>query len=407
MFATTVRAQTTTTTSPGRAVKQTRAADDKTPLSLFPVTQIWSLNLEKVLTAPPAFRSRYAVFALEDEQIAAYDLESGARLWISNLTTTVQPAIGTTAVYVRTEDALVALSLSTGEAVWTQSFDDELAVPPVVAGDRVIVSTLDGDVIALRGTDATELWRRRLSAAASSAPAFTATRLFVPTADSMVAALDVENGAVVWSRHLGGIGHDILANADRIFLGAQDRYFYCLEVKDGEIAWRWATGADAIGRPVGDDRTVYFVSLDNVLRALNRGSGVQRWKSPLPIRPIAGPLKYRETLVVAGTSPTLQAYSTRDGKEQGRPYTVSTELSAPPQLIESRARVFPLLLTISSDIVGRATANAPPRELEPASQSFVPLPNVEKVSPLPDPPVDLGVVSALPNLTPVVAAALR
>jgi outer membrane protein assembly factor BamB len=276
----------------------------------------------------------------------------------------------------------------------------------VVAGDRLVLSTLDGDVVALRTGDGTELWRRRLPAAARSAPGFTATRLFVPTADNMIAALDAGTGAVVWSKRLGGIGHDVLADGDRIFLGAQDRYFYCLDVKDGEVAWRWATGADAIGLPVADDRTVYFVSLDNVLRALNRASGVQRWKSPLPIRPIAGPVKYLETLVVAGTAPTLQAYSTRDGKAQGR-YTVSTELSASPQLLDDRSRVFPVLVTISSDIIGRATVTGASRDLEPATQSFAALPNVEKVPQMPAAPVELDVVSALPNLTQVAAAAPR
>ena len=47
-------------------------------------------------------------------------------------------------------------------------------------------------------------------------------------------------------------------------------------------------------------------------------------------RPLAGPLKWRETLVVAGATPIIQAFSTRDGKSQGR-YTATTELSASRQ----------------------------------------------------------------------------
>src|SRR5207253_1611878 len=106
--------------------------------------------------------------------------------------------------------------------------------------------------------------------------------------------------------------------------------------KTGEVEWRWATGADAIGLPVADDRTVYFVSLDNMLRGLNRSSGVQRWKTPLPFRPVSGPLKYAETIVTAGAAPQLQAFSIRDGKSLGR-YSVSTELSALPYLFVDRA----------------------------------------------------------------------
>jgi len=392
-----VHAQTPTTTH----VKQTHSADDKTPLSLFPVTPVWTLPLNNALSAPPGFRDAYAVFALEGEQLAAYDLERGSRLWLTNVATKVEPALDLGRVFVVTGDALMALSLHTGETLWTRPFDDELAAAPVVAGDRLVLTTADGDVLMLRDDDGGEIWRRRLPGAASSRPSFTTTRLFVPTADGAVVALDMQSGNIVWTRRLGGSGHDILAGDDRIFLGSEDRFFYCLDARNGEVKWRWPTGADAIGLPVADDRTVYFVSLDNVLRGLNRSSGVQRWKSALPFRPVAGPLNYRETLVVPGTTPLLEAYSTRDGRSFGR-YTVPAELSAPPVLIADRAQVFPVLVTISSDIIGRATVAGATRNIEPANTPVTPLPDEEIVlSPSAAPP-DLGAVSALPNPTPVV-----
>jgi outer membrane protein assembly factor BamB len=403
--ASSARAQTSTT--PARAVKQTRSADDKTPLSLFPVEPIWTLALNNALTAPPAFHGVYAVFALEDEQLAAYDLESGSQLWLTNIATTIEPAISSEMVFVVTKDALIALSLRTAEVAWTQPFDDELAAAPTVAGDRLMLATADGAIIARRVADGAELWRRMLPRAASSRPASTATRLFVTTADRQVVALNLQSGEVIWSRPLGGIGHDILAGDDRIFLGSQDRFFYCLNAKSGETEWRWPTGADAIGLPAVDERTVYFVSLDNVLRGLNRSSGVQRWKSPLPFRPISGPLKYRETLVVAGTTPIMQAFNTRDGKAIG-PSTLPTELSAlsaPPYLFVDRARVFPVLTTISSDIVDRATVTGFTRDLEVTNINLLPLPNIEMPSAVPDMPEDLEVVSELPILTRVVPLA--
>jgi hypothetical protein len=113
--------------------------------------------------------------------------------------------------------------------------------------------------------------------------------------------------------------------------------------------------------PAADDRTVFRVARQRCAGA----SGVQRWKSALPFRPISGPLKWSETLVVAGTEPSVQAFSTSDGKSFGR-YGVSTELSAPPYLFVDSARVFPVLVTISSDIVGRATVTGATRDIEPA-----------------------------------------
>ena len=82
---------------------------------------------------------------------------------------------------------------------------------------------------------------------------------------------------------------------------------------DGRVDWRWRTGGDVIGMPVADERYVYFVSLDNVLRALNMVSGGQQWMRPLPMRPTWGPVKAGATIVVAG-----QARAAARVQHQGR-----------------------------------------------------------------------------------------
>ena len=95
----------------------------------------------------------------------------------------------------------------------------------------------------------------------------------MPVDDGRVVALQVESGEPVWERRLGGAPNDMLALDDRLYVGSADNFFYCLDADDGEVAWRWRTGADVIGAPVADDRRVYFVSLDNVLRALDLRRG--------------------------------------------------------------------------------------------------------------------------------------
>jgi hypothetical protein len=163
------------------------------------------------------------------------------------------------------------------------------------------------------------------------------------------------------------------------------------------VEWRWVTGANVIGRPVVDDQTVYFVSLDNVLRALNISSGVQRWKSGLQVRPTTGPLKWSKTIVVTGTAPSLKAYNAADGKSAGEVYTVS-ELSAPPHLLTDSSLPFPVLVVVTSDITGRSTVTASTRTVEPEISKIASLPNPVAVAAPADPPKDLGKVTPLPNL---------
>jgi outer membrane protein assembly factor BamB len=389
-----------TATPAARQVKQRRSADDKTPMQLFPLAPLWTLALNNALTAAPAFDETRGFFPLEGDQLAAYDLIERRQLWIASVRTTVEPVVGNGLVFVFEQESLVALHVKDGAVVWKKPLDETLVVPPALAGKWLVTATAAGDILARRAEDGEIVWRRHLNAPAHARPEITATGIFVSTADSHVVALDSNSGMPLWDTRLGKPGNDILANGERLYLGSEDRYFYCLNAGTGAVEWRWPTGANVIGRPVVDEQTAYFVSLDNVLRALNRSSGVQRWKSPLPLRPSTGPLKWSQTLVVTGTTPGLKAYNATDGKPAGQAST-SSELSAPPHLVAGSWSPFPVLLAVTSDITGRATVTASTRTVEPEITTIAPFPNAVTPAALVDPPADLGPVTPLPNLSQV------
>jgi outer membrane protein assembly factor BamB len=388
-----------TVTAPARPVKQTRSADDKTPLQLFPLATVWTLPLNNALTAAPAFDETRAFFPLEENQLAAYDLIGRTQLWIAPIGTTVEPVVGDGIVYIFEAAAITALHAESGKPAWRVPFSEMLAVPPTLADDLLITVTVSGDIAARRTRDGAVVWHQPLGAAANASPAVAGHRVFVPTTDSLVHSLDRETGTPQWKRTLGGPGNDVLAIGERLYLGSRDRYFYCLNASTGEVEWRWPTGANVIGKPVVDEQSVYFVSLDNVLRALNRSSGVQRWKSPLPLRPTTGPIKWSLTIIVAGAMPGLKGYNVKDGKLVGQS-TTSNELSAPPHLVDDSSLPFPILLAVTSDITGLATVTAYSRTVEPEIVALAPLPNAV-TPPSFDPPKDLGAVSPLPGLSPV------
>ena len=94
---------------------------------------------------------------------------------------------------------------------------------------------------------------------------------------------------------------------------------------DGRVDWRWRTGGDVIGKPVADERYVYFVALDNVLRAMNLVTGGQQWMRPLPIRPAWGAVKAGSTIVVAGQAAAAPRFNIKDGVAAGTVTGVATE----------------------------------------------------------------------------------
>jgi outer membrane protein assembly factor BamB len=115
--------------------------------------------------------------------------------------------------------------------------------------------------------------------------------VYVATDDHRVIALRSDSGEPLWQRTFGGPPNEIFADADRVYVGSENNFFYALMTKDGRVDWRWRTGGDVVGTPLVDEHRVYVVALDNVLRALARDSGVQHWMRPLPLRPITGPVR--------------------------------------------------------------------------------------------------------------------
>jgi outer membrane protein assembly factor BamB len=377
-----VAAQTATSTS--RQVKQTRSADDKTPMQLFPLEPLWTLPLNSALTAAPAFDRTRGFFPLEGAVLAAYDLVGRRKLWTAEVQTAVEPVAGNGLVFVVAPESIVALRAEDGVVAWIAPFTEPLAVPPAINGDWLVTATTAADVEARRVRDGSVAWRQHLNAPAHARPEISGTRIYVPTADAHVIALNRDTGAVLWDVKLGKPGNEILGTDERLYLGSEDRNFYCLNATTGAEEWRWATGANVIGRPVADEQTVYFVALDNVLRGLNRSSGVQRWKSPLPLRPSTGPVKWSQTLVVVGTTPGLKAFNAKDGKSAGQAST-SGELSAPPQLVDNPSWPFPTLVAVTSDIIGRATVTASTRTVEAELVPVAPLPNAVIPTAIPAP----------------------
>ena len=352
---------------------------DRKPLLVFPTRPIWTLALNNQLTVPPAYEATRAFFSIDGDRIVCYDLLSGTQQWLVTARPQMEPAAGDGLLFLVEPERLTALHVEDGTTAWQLSFEEQLVVRPVWDNGWLIASTSAGSVLAFRATDGHLIWRSDLGSPAHALPALAADRVYVPTENGRVVALNVADGVPVWERRLGGAPNEILALDERLYVGAQDNYFYCLMTRDGRIDWRWRTGGDVIGLPAVDEANVYFVSLDNVLRALNRKSGGQRWLRALPFRPAWAPVRIGGTIVVAGQAPSLRAYTIADGTAAGE-VTAAAEIAAAAHVVENPSTGLPTFLIVTRDIKKGAAGVLVTRSIEPESSP---------VSALPSPPIPL------------------
>jgi outer membrane protein assembly factor BamB len=304
---------------------------------VFPLLQKWIVTFAAPPTFAPAYDAAQAYVALRNDQLMSVSLETGSTIWSIECPSTAPPAAGDSLVFTAGNGYVQALGQLDGAPRWRAPVEGSVTFLHWDTG--WLIATTDANaLIAMRAVDGAVLWQRTLDTGLQSAPAPAGDRLYLAMKSGALLALALRTGDPVWTIQLPKPGAGILAVGDRLYVGSQDDSFYCLAARDGKVIWRWKTGADVIGTAALDAKRIYFVSLDNVLRALDRNNGSVRWQASLPMRPATGPLLTGWTLLVAGTAAELHAYSSEfDGAPVGDLLLRTAEnqemqLAAPPHL---------------------------------------------------------------------------
>ena len=250
------------------------------------------------------------VVALVEAGIVAFRTSNGTQLWRADLGAVHPVAADDERAYIVSRERIHAVRLFDGEEIWRADIGT-LSAPPLVRSGWVVLATAD-DVAALRASDGSVVWRRSVGTVESQ-PAIDGDWLFVPLLlETQVVAIDLRTGETRWETELGGAPAELLAIGGKVYTCASDKHFYVLDADDGAIELTTRVGAGPRGRAVADEDHVYFVALDNVLRALDRGNGSVKWMEGLKYRPALGPMLIGSAVIVPGAVTSLPTFG-RDG----------------------------------------------------------------------------------------------
>jgi outer membrane protein assembly factor BamB len=317
----------------GRTPRQSGLVTRREPGKRPPLATVagWTTTLPAPSRHAPAFDEAAAYIGLETNQVVALSLADGKIRWTIELGALNGLAAGDGLVFVPAGDGIEARDAETGSARWHAPLDAPLSAPLVWQNGWLFAATAKGSLTMLRAASGEPIWHRSFGSAVRVPAALTGERLYVLADNGHVAALQLGTGVTIWDRALGARPTTLLPLDDRLFVGADDKFFYCLSAKDGGRKWRWRTGGSFVGTPVADDGRVYFLSLDGVLRALNRGGGSQEWQTVIPFRPVAGPYLSAQLLIVCGFA-DVRAYQAAGGQPAGAA-EIPGELAAAPHFL--------------------------------------------------------------------------
>lgn len=340
LAATAADAQPRSAPRPGAAPRRPAAAP---ATALEPTLEV---ALDAQPSAPAAFDAADAYLPLKGGRLVAINLASGKVRWDAEITTTFAPAVSAGVVVVAADELLTALDADTGRPKWRVPVTGGFSAPPAIHDGWVVASAATGDVLTLRAADGAVIWTKNAGAPVRVAPVIAPTGVYASLDDSRVVCFDLTTGTLRWERRLDGKPGALLVLDDRLFVGADDKYFYSLKGNSGGVRWRQRVGGRPAGPAAADAKRVYYTALDNILWAFDRGNGSRRWHVPLPVRPSGGPLVVGDAVLVAGLSAVFHAYRVTTGEAVGTA-EADADLASPPQVIPGAVAGLTTIATVT------------------------------------------------------------
>jgi outer membrane protein assembly factor BamB len=227
---------------------------------------------------------------------------------------------------------------------------------------------------AFRASDGNLVWRRQLGTALVGPPAPALDRLFLPLADNRLVSVLLHNGETIWERQLSAAITGLLALDEQLVFGTVGKDLISVDVKRGRDRWTRQLGGDLAGIPSADEKRIFFASRDNLLRAVDRGSGNLRWKVDLAARPSGGPLNLPIALVMPLVSSQILGFDPVTGK-QTVTATAAGEIGLQPYVRLGVRLTLPQLITVSRE--GQLQGFG--RRFEPVPQLLPELPGLPAV----------------------------
>jgi outer membrane protein assembly factor BamB len=278
-----------------------------------PANPRWSISLVAPPDGAPLVAGGMVAVPLQSGSVVGHRIDTGEQAWRIELDAEQPLAADAERFYIAAGEAIHAIEAKTGAVSWRAALGGAATAPPLANGGWVIVAVA-GELMALRAGDGTVVWHKPVGDVVFR-PALDGDLLIVALRTNHVLAVDLRTGERRWeSRDLGAAPLEPFVIGDRVYVGTEGKAFLTLLASNGRIESPWKIGALTRGSAAIDDRHVYFVAMDNTLRAIDRGNGNLRWRKGVSYRPGAGPVISGGAVAVPARDVTaLQTFDSRTG----------------------------------------------------------------------------------------------
>lgn len=289
--------------------------------------------------------------------VISFDLNTGKELWQTELDIIISGGVGgnNNHLVLTGRNGHVILLDGTGKLLWKVDASSEVLMPAQIAGNLIIIRSVDGRISALNLENGEEKWTFKrdvpaLSLRGNSSPILKQGYIFNGLDNGRLIALDLLDGHTVFDiavatpsgrseleRLIDIDGYSVINN-DTLYMSSYQGRIVSIDIRRGQLNWsrklstysgvEYATS----GLFTSDDK-------DHIW-ALDSSNGATLWKQEkLKARQITRPVSMKNTIVVADYEGYLHWLSPFDGHFLARIDTDGSGVIVPPIVHDGRLYV--------------------------------------------------------------------
>lgn len=304
--------------------------------------------------AAPLIDGRYLYQGSGLSGIVAFDRITGNTLWKHSVEHGVESGLavdGELLYFGASDGYFYAINKRNAKTVWSFPTRVETLATPLIHQGIVYFLAGNNVVYALDAKTGKQIWiynrgdLSSLSIRGGTKPALYNGTLYVGFSDGFLVSINSRDGSVLWERKITSalkfvdVDATPIVDEEFIWTSSFDGALVCLSRKDGQVQWRMDEGSSVPVTISGD--ILYYASLDQTIYALNKKTGVQKWKftyhedDGVPTQPVL----YRGMVVVGASQGDLMFLSEHTGKLLAS-YRPGAGVFATPLADAARNRVY-------------------------------------------------------------------
>lgn len=318
----------------------------------------------EVLLAKPLVRNN-TIYTLDAEgRLSAFNLEDGKDLWQIELVGNdnnigemalkgVGLALENNLIYVTTGyGVVIAVNATDGSKVWENNLATPLRIAPTVAAGKVFVQSADNHFFALSTENGEILWdydtameNTTLMGGAMAAYAKEYDIVVTGFSNGEAQAFGATIGTPLWSSdlvensyaysstYLHTIKASPVVDGGVVYLLGSADVFTAIDMRNG--APKWSKKIGGVTTPLLSGNTLFVLTGDNELIAVNKENGDVLWATALDLGKNASkitvhaPVMVNNLLLIALSDGNVLSYNPQTGKQVGK-FDTDEDLNASP-----------------------------------------------------------------------------